>query len=573
MLQLWLAAALVALPPLMPLDKVERGQKGECVTVFEGNAIEPFPFEVKGLMKNFLGPGKDVVLVRLLGEKATFTGVVAGMSGSPCTIGGKLLGALSYSFATFAKEPIAGITPMATMLEVMHLPKEERPWRVGSGTDDWRAMRDGRAAKDVATGDGLRPIAAPLSMAGVSPRVRDHFAPALRELGFEPVAGGSAGTRGKGLALQPGSAVAAVLVSGDVDISATGTVTSVEGDEVLAFGHPFFGLGAISVPMAQAEILNTMVSDMRSFKMSALGPIVGEFTEDRLTAIAGRLGAAPPTVPIRGRVTTSGGRSEFAIQVARDVMLTPRFVAIGLASALAGRIDIAERGTLRVDATITPEGLAPLHVRNVYSAERDGNLPVYAAIEVAQALATLWSTPFGPPPRVTIDLQTTFDPAPREEWVEALLVSRPLVRAGEAVELTVRLREVDGPVREERLTLHAPSSWAGQRITLMAAGVADAQQLADNVEGAPVPQSLPQVVDWLRARRADGTLYVLALRDGAGLNRQTASMSFLPPSVLPLFGASPGATVQQQGLAWEERVSRPGTVQGAARQTIDVLAY
>ena len=573
MLHLWLATALVGMPPLMPLEDIERGQKGVCETVFEGTAIEPFPFEVKGLMKNFLGPGKDVVLVRLLGEKASFTGVVAGMSGSPCSIDGKLLGALSYSFATFAKEPIAGITPIRTMMEVTRLPKEERPWRLGGGTDDWRAMRDGRAEREAPAGDSLRPIATPLSMAGVTPRVREHFAASLRELGFEPVAGGSAGTGGKAGALHPGSAVAAVLVSGDVDISATGTVTSVDGDEVLAFGHPFFGLGAISLPMAQAEILNTMASEMRSFKMAALGPIVGELTEDRLTAIAGRLGAAPPTVPVHGTVATPSGTSSFSLNVARDVMLTPRFVAIGLASALSGRIEVAERGTLRLEATITSEGLAPVRVRNVYSAARDGNLLVYAAIDVAQTLATLWSTPFGAPPKVAIELQTIFDSMPAEEWVEALVVPQPRVHAGQALELTVRLRQVDGPVREQRVTLHVPRAWAGEKVVLTASGVAAAQELADDVDGVPQPQSLAQVADWLRARRSDGTLYLQAVRKGAGLNHQTEAMPFLPPSVVPLFATVPGTVAQRQGLAWEERVARPGTVQGAARQTIEVLAY
>ncbi|MBI3179085.1 MAG: hypothetical protein HYZ27_05450, partial [Deltaproteobacteria bacterium] len=145
----------LALPPVLPVSEVRPGQKGECLTVFQGDHVESFPFEVRGVMQNFLGPGRDLVLVRLGGDKAEFTGVVAGMSGSPCSIDGRLLGALAYAFAMFAKEPIAGITPMGGMLDVFTLPDEKRPWRVSAeAQSDWDTFRAGRAtAREAAPGD------------------------------------------------------------------------------------------------------------------------------------------------------------------------------------------------------------------------------------------------------------------------------------------------------------------------------------------------------------------------------------------------------------------------------------
>src|SRR5687767_3189312 len=218
MSQLLLLAAL-ALPPILPVADIKPGQEGQCLTVFSGNEVEPFPFKVRGVMKNFLGPGKDVVLIRLEGDKAEFTGVVAGMSGSPCSIDGKLVGALAYSFAMFAKEPIAGITPMGTMLDVMALPDEKRPWRIGADDGgDWQAMKDGKASpvSEQLDSAGLRPIATPLGIGGMVPAVREHFTPWLESRGFEPMAVGTGSSGAAAKPLQPGSAVAAVLVRGDV---------------------------------------------------------------------------------------------------------------------------------------------------------------------------------------------------------------------------------------------------------------------------------------------------------------------------------------------------------------------
>ncbi len=160
-----------------PMADIVRGQHGVCHTVFEGDTIEPFAFEVKGLMKNFLGPRKDIVLVKLLGDKPTFTGVVAGMSGSPCIIDGKLVGALSYAFAKFAEEPIGGITPIDSMLDVLHLPDEVRPWRLGlAPAQAWDQALSAQTPVDVrADNSALRPIATPITLGEAPPAVQAYF--------------------------------------------------------------------------------------------------------------------------------------------------------------------------------------------------------------------------------------------------------------------------------------------------------------------------------------------------------------------------------------------------------------
>jgi hypothetical protein len=567
----------LALPPTMPVVSIAPGQKGECLTVFEGDAIEPFPFVVKGVMRNFLGPRKDVVLIKLLGDKAEFTGVVAGMSGSPCSINGQLVGALSYSFAMFAKEPIAGITPIGNMLDVMQLPEESRPWRISADAEDkrdWQAMRQGSEPAPLAvasTTTGLKPIATPLAMGGVLPKVQQHFAPWLEAHGFEPMAAGTSAPGAKAKPLKPGAAVAAVLVRGDVDIAATGTVTSVDGDQVLAFGHPFFGAGAVSIPMANAEIVNTMVSTMRSFKMAVSGAVIGEVTQDRLTAIGGFLGREPAMLRVNGEVNAASGSSPFKFEVARDQALSPRFVALGLANSLTGRTDAGERGTVRVEATVQVAGQKPVVIRNVYAAERDTNLLIYPAVDIGQAFDLLWDTPFGPPPKVEVKLKADVKAEPIEEWVEAIHVDRPRVRAGESLDVAVRLRRKAGTTSLERFKVPIPYAWADGDIDITAGGVNEAEKIAQRLEGELRPDNLSDVVKWLNERRADGRLYLLVTRSGSGMRAGVDVLPFLPPSVVATMSGGPNVQRRSRGLAWEEGRERPGTVSGSANATVSVL--
>ncbi|MEO0814562.1 MAG: hypothetical protein AAFY60_17005, partial [Myxococcota bacterium] len=435
-----------------------------------------------------------LVLIRLEGEKAEFTCVVAGMSGSPCSINGKLVGALSYSFATFAKEPIAGVTPIGDMLDVMRLPEQERPWRLppasraslGPEADkEWDAMRSGVAMARTPPPEGLAPISAPLSMGGVPMDVRRHFGPYLESIGFMPVAGGSGGApTGRPQPLKPGSAVAAILVQGDVNIAATGTVTTVEGNVVTAFGHPFFGAGAISVPMANATIVNTMASSMRSFKQSVSGPTLGEVTQDRLPAIGGYIGKTPRMVPASGVIETPAGRSKFRFEVARDLGLTPRFVAVGIASSLSGRIDAGQRGLVRFKGTVKAAGAPPVVIEDVYSGERDPGLFSYSAIDMAQAVAGLWSAGFGPPPALEVTLDAKIEAEPIAERIEQVYLDRGVIRAGEPFNVSVRLRrDSDGSLDYETFRVQTPRTWAGSEVELYAASSYGAESVAAKVSG------------------------------------------------------------------------------------------
>ena len=257
-------------------------------TVFEGTKPEPMGVEILGLLHNAIGPGQDMILARLVGAKPEYSGVVAGMSGSPVYIDGKLVGALAYRIGQFSKEPICGITPIGQMLE-------NRAQRSGLGVQEASVQRSAfsvpGAKEDALNSDSIRAIDTPLVFSGFSSDAvtlwKDH-APAL---GLTPVAGigGASGASGLGAmasttdqrSVEPGSAVSAILVRGDLEIAATCTVTYVDPSQLLACGHPITQFGPVSIPMTKADVIATLPSPLNAFKIINTAETIGSFTEDR----------------------------------------------------------------------------------------------------------------------------------------------------------------------------------------------------------------------------------------------------------------------------------------------------
>src|SRR5205814_1755271 len=264
------SAARVA-PEVMKVSDIHRGMRGVAYTVFEGVKPEPMDVEILGVLPNLNGPKSDLILAQLHGEKVEYTGVVAGMSGSPVYVDGKLVGAIAYRIGEFSKEPIAGVTPIGEMLEINEL---DRSQPAGSATPE--AARSGNATRTSGPGmaEGLdsrqliKPIDTPLVFTGFTPETLRSFAPQFAAAGIVPVAGaGSVSDDKQPEPLEPGSAVSMSLVEGDVNIAATCTVTYMDAEHLLACGHPVLQFGAVHMPMRKAQVVATLASPMNSFKI------------------------------------------------------------------------------------------------------------------------------------------------------------------------------------------------------------------------------------------------------------------------------------------------------------------
>lgn len=320
---------------IMPVSEIKAGMTGTGYSVFRGAEPEPFKAHIIGVVKRFMAD-QDLILAELEGAGLEETGIIAGMSGSPVYIDGKLIGAVAYAWP-WAKRPIAGITPIEHMMAI---------WDEMDRTDGEKsassapAAGDGYAAVEL-PGYGkisMAPIATPFYLGGIGPRAAGFMEENLKGYGLVPMQGGGAGDGDviPGMNdLKPGSVISVPLVSGDFFTAAIGTVTAREGDRVLAFGHPFFGLGKTSLPMGGGSIVTVMPVQSVSFKMGNIGPVLGAMQRDNQAAIAGTVGAKAETFPMKIKVNApdTGRSMEFNVNIAQIDELQVLLLMISLAEA------------------------------------------------------------------------------------------------------------------------------------------------------------------------------------------------------------------------------------------------
>src|SRR6266446_5749547 len=282
-----LPARLAAAPQsneLFPLSQVRPGMQGYAYTIFEGDQIEKFDLEVIGVLENFLGPKQAIILVQLKGPKVEHTGVVAGMSGSPVYLDGKLAGALSLKLGIFTKEPIAGVTPIEDILSPPSQNAAAQP-----STQQFALPSESAARTGFPSGSALEPIETPLVFSGFQPAAIQQFANQLQGYGLVAAQGGTAKPRPEDAHLTAGDMAGMVLVQGDASINSACTVTAVQADRVYLCGHPFLSLGNVQLPMARSRVVTTLSSDLASTKIVNVGGSIGTITGDHLTAVTGKL--------------------------------------------------------------------------------------------------------------------------------------------------------------------------------------------------------------------------------------------------------------------------------------------
>ncbi len=340
--------------------------RGVAYTVFEGTKPEPVEVEILGILQDMAGPKSDVILARLHGAKVEFTGVVAGMSGSPVYIDGKLVGAIAYRIGEFSKEPIAGITPAASMMEINELDK--RRGRKAQSRQEPAAelaaiapLRRASSARR-STDSGIhQPAQADRDAAGlqrIQPRnlapVRTQFAAA----GVVPVMGaGSVSDDKQPEPLEPGSAVSAILVRGDMNIAGTCTVTYVDATHLLACGHPLLQSGNVDMPMTKATVLATLPSPYNSFKIVNTTEPVGSFVQDRRTGIMGRFDRQPQMIPVTLNFHGTAHAKQFHYEVLNNAKITPTAIMATVFNALQGMNEYGEDTTYRADRQHLRAGL------------------------------------------------------------------------------------------------------------------------------------------------------------------------------------------------------------------------
>lgn len=548
---------------IYPLSQVKRGDKGVGYTVLAADEITEFGAEVLGVLPSLLGPGKPVILAKLTGEAIEFTGVIAGMSGSPVYIDGRLVGAVAYRFGAFSREPIAGITPIESMLDVYSQqvpPRAPALAPISTTGIDPASLRTRELLPPPPLGkrfslDGPydpRPIDTPISVAGAHPQVAEAlgarlesagFAASVAGIGFHPRESGArkvqenaadqAG-RVKSAPIAPGSPIAALLMRGDIDVAAIGTVTMVEGDTVYGFGHPFVGWGHVAFPMATAAILNTLASPAGSYKQGIAAREVGSITHDRLTAIAGRLGDVAPMVPVRIRVEHSlGGENVHFettnVEVVDDQTWLPNMVEAAVANAAAGRLGYEAGGTIDMDVRIHV-GDRTLRVIDTYSAESPVRVSAYVARDVANTLATIERNDVARPEVTGVEATLKVRSDVAISQLQEIIPAKTVVEPGETLRVTARLRRHRGDIVAVPLDIPIPKDASGDLQIYVAGGI-DMDRRIARIYGTRRPTNLDALLGILAERRPARALFGAAISGRKGVASDAELFESLPPSV------------------------------------------
>ncbi len=514
------ATVLQAAPAIFPLKDIRIGQHGVGRTVFSGSRVEEFQVEILGVLEN-IGPRESIILARLSGGPLANTGVMQGMSGSPVYIGGKLVGAVALGFP-LSKEAIAGIRPIEEMLRV---DPDTRPSR---GT--------ALAIRKVQAGNArLEEIATPISFSGFSASTLDQFAGRLRELGLDPRQGVSGGGEpsdkmGDPKAIEPGSMISVQLLSGDMSVGADGTVTSVDGNRIYAFGHRFLAAGSTELPFARSEVLALLPNLNASFKIATAREWMGTITEDRNNAISGIMGRRAPTVPMQIRV----GSNVYNMRMIQDRVMTPLLAQMAVSSSidetqrsigaatysLRGRIDF-EGGSVRLD--------------NAYSS--DVGAAAIVSMGVASPMAYALSTGFDALKLKGVSVDVT--PAARRDVMQISGVAAPRqVRAGRDAEVIVGFTGENGIETSKTVRYHVPVGAPLGVLYVTAADAAYSNMLDFQLAvGAPV-HSAAEVLETLNRMHGSTSAYVRIWRAEAVYSVEGRDLPSPPPSLALILARS-----------------------------------
>src|SRR5262249_54690245 len=583
---------------LMPLDQVRPGMKGYGMSVFQGSKPERFEVEVLGTLEGVPNPKQSIVIARLSGALVDRTGVFAGMSGSPVYIDGKLVGAVAYAFP-FAKEAIAGITPIKYMIDIFEQGQQEEQPRssqrvsfktlIGQSTGaslelpelpsaqvGARAATNGALAPYV--GQTIVPIATPVTFTGISQNVLDTFAGDLRKIGIQPIAGVGGGSSLSPMVpatentLAPGTSVSVQLVRGDFTIDAAGTVTYRDAGKIYAFGHPFLSSGATSWPMAESSIVTVVPNLNNSFKLSAAGSLVGSISQDRATGVYGELGDKPRMVPLRVTVHTSRNKTEkYSFEMVSDPFLTPLLARITLFSAISATERQIGGQTLRMSGRISINGQPDVLLDNSFTAPNGAALLAVGA--VAQPLAVLLNSGFNALDLSGIDVDVTSTDSRSSGSLTRLLVDNTEVRRGESIEIQAFARNDNGSEFVERIPLVIPQD---APIGPLVITVGDGASLNQTDRAQPSaefsPRDLGQLVRAINKLKRNNRLYVRLVRPGTGAIVNNEEMPVVAPSVLATLGSgrTSGGYTPLSVATLEEHELAPSQFIISGQQTITI---
>lgn len=535
-----LAAPLAAQTPdpIMPLSAVKPGMKGIGRTVWSGTKIETFDVTVISVMRNF-EPKRDIILTRLSGPAIERYGVVAGMSGSPVYVDGKVIGAVSLGWP-FQKEAIAGVTPIEQMQGTLALPEVDNPGAPAGWTPP-PAESSSTGADRSSNPLGLTPIRSPLILSGVPAETVKRLEAKFAAHNLVPIQGGA----GAGMLtppgvddLQPGGAVGVSLVAGDLSMDAVGTLTWRDGDRFVAFGHPFMGLGDCALPIAPAFVHSVMPSLYVSFKLAAAGEPVGSMRQDRPPAITGHIGKPARQFPVQIDLKPNDKDpfKPYKFKVSQVGPLTPLLLLTLTDSVITANGRVAGDQSFVTKLEVKLAGRAPLTYANMFSTREDH---MQAVMEMLTPLLQVLTNKYEPVVLESVKLTIEAQERTREARIESVRLDHVELERGETAEAAVVLRTYGGQREALRVKFTVPqdATPGNAQLVVCDAGQARARAAARN-PGRYQPTSLEGLIALGREAHHNNEVVLQLMLPRDGVSYTGKELPRLPASALSVISAS-----------------------------------
>jgi len=579
----------------MPLAQIHEGMKGTALTVFQGVKPESMDVEVLGVMHNANGPKGDIILVRLHGTKPEYTGVVAGMSGSPVYFDGKLAGALAFRIGEFSKEPIAGVTPIEEMLEINALDhtstRSQTPATLRANAADGSLSHQNATAQTASPGERasvpaqsysnyLTPIETPLVFNGFSADTLERYSSQFAAAGIVPVMGiGSASNRKQPEPIEAGSAVSAVLVRGDMDIAATCTVTYVDPQRLLACGHPLLQFGEVDLPMTKATVLATLPSPLNAFKIVNTTETVGAFVQDRQNGIMGVPGRESKMIPVTVAMHIQGehgpATKEFHYEVLNNARLSPVAMMATVFNALHGTNEYGEDITYRMNGVLSVKGYPDVTLRNMFAPQDNGQpAAALAAATIGERFGRIYSNPFDAPDIQGVKLDFDLVRERRSARLEASRTDMTEARPGDQIMVETAIRPYRGERLVRQIPIRIPTSTSKGTLRIL---VSDGDTLDRMHRGTPMMNrglGLAPTIALLNKEHTNDRVYVSLIQSDPEAMVADKVMPTLPLSVMNVMDNMRGT--QDMVVLGESSVSEASTdpldyvVSGAQMLTINI---
>jgi hypothetical protein len=564
------------------VDEVRPGMEAYCLTVYKGAEVEKFGLEVLSVVRNFM-PNRDAILVRGTDERFIHTGPVAGCSGSPVYIDGRLAGALAFGWS-FSKDPLYGVTPIADMLRISagDLNEQSRAGgqrdSVGAGLlfDFSRPLDFSQVEKKIPMVfssmrqdfAGATVLPSPIVVSGVPEAVKGDLDSLFGPLGFMVVSGGGGrevndinlpSDRGKKLV--PGACLAVPLVTGDITFDVIGTVTEVRGDEVYGFGHAFLGYGAVDLPMATGEVHTVVSSMMRSFKAATAGEIVGALTLDESTAVRGKIGAEARMIPMTISVSRYNDNQtrRYNCRVVDNRILTPLLLRAAVSSAVLMRGDLPPDNTLRYKGKVELDGAEPVYFENVSTGMGLGEV----IRDSISPVALLMNNPYRQVGVKSFDFDVQINEKNITSAIWSAGLSRARIKAGEDVEVDVVTESFQSQKRKYTFNFVIPENTPAGTYQMLICGGYDYEDfLRKAVPHRFTSENLKTLVGAINDILAIGRdeLHCILVLPAGGVVLENAELPELPATKALVLGDAKRAITMQAFPGWIEKSIRTGSV-------------